>query len=283
MCEPCGIDARSTTLCACFLVVCVLDRLWQVEAARTIAQRGVRLIASVHGVTLPEIVNDSERRNLVGGQLTVTLTDTAAQQRADKRKTVASRLREPAFAAALELHERDRWVWHPSVRDAVDSYLNGEPSLAELLVPGRGEAVFALPEKDSFSYCLECGRLNKLCAKHEPPPADPQEEKRGGERIGRRGAQGTQFSGRCYNCNRSGHMRMHCPERGGRAGGQPHHPQFGGGGGGSHHGGLTPVGAFGVAALPVQHHHYGGAAAAAVPGIQALPMASMLAFNGGPG
>ena len=37
------------------------------------------------------------------------------------------RLREPAFDQAIELHERERWVLHPSVREAVDAYYSGEP------------------------------------------------------------------------------------------------------------------------------------------------------------
>lgn len=47
---------------ACAFINAVCDEIStpeEVEAARTIAQRGVRLIASVHGSTLPEIVNDS--------------------------------------------------------------------------------------------------------------------------------------------------------------------------------------------------------------------------------
>ena len=66
------------------------------------------LIATIHASTLPELVNCKERGALVGGQHTVTLADAAAAQRADKRKSVQKRLREPVFAAALELHERER-------------------------------------------------------------------------------------------------------------------------------------------------------------------------------
>jgi hypothetical protein len=81
-------------------------------------------------------VNDGERRNLVGGQSNVTLTDVAAQKRPDHRKSVAIRLREPPFCQAIELHERDRWMWHPSVRDAVDAYYSGEPSKVGVRVCG---------------------------------------------------------------------------------------------------------------------------------------------------
>jgi len=46
----------------------------EVEAARTIAQRGVQLIATVHGRTLPELIMCKERGNLVGGIASVTLS-----------------------------------------------------------------------------------------------------------------------------------------------------------------------------------------------------------------
>jgi hypothetical protein len=72
----------------------------QVEAARSIAQRGVRLIATIHGDTLPEILNCRERGSLLGGQTSVTLSDSAAAQRADRRKTVQKRhvQHHPAFS-----------------------------------------------------------------------------------------------------------------------------------------------------------------------------------------
>lgn len=184
----------------------------EVEAARSIAQRGVRLIASVHGGTLPELIADGERRNLVGGQGNVTLTDSAAERRPDRRKSVAVRLREPPFGAALELHGRERWVWHACVREAVDAFLSGEPSRAELIEPGRRISAWAVPEADAFSYCLECGRLDTPCAKHAPKPPPPlaQHVNRGG---GAFGGGNRQFSGSCYGCGEMGHIRANCRNR----------------------------------------------------------------------
>ncbi|KAG1671870.1 hypothetical protein FOA52_003437 [Chlamydomonas sp. UWO 241] len=199
----------------------------EVEAVRSISQRGVRLIATVHGTTLPELVNDGERRNLVGGQSNVTLTDAAAQQRADKRKSVAVRLREPAFEQAIELHERDRWVWHPNMREAVDGYYSGEPVKVFVLEPGRVLAAFALPTEDRFEYCLECGRLGRLCAAHAlthgaaPAPAPEGAYGAGGGGAGRpnrrggggggRAGMGGQRGGVCHGCGLPGHHRFECP------------------------------------------------------------------------
>jgi hypothetical protein len=60
------------------------------------------------GDTMPEIMNCKERGLLLGGMTSVTLSDGAAAQRADRRKTVQKRLREPVFQTVLELHERER-------------------------------------------------------------------------------------------------------------------------------------------------------------------------------
>jgi len=173
----------------------------EVEAARTISQRGVRLVATVHGVTLPELINCNERSMLVGGQHSVTLGEAAAAKRADKRKTVSKRLREPVFTEALELHAREKWFYHPSVVSAVDSYMEGEPCDAEELTPGKATAVAAVPRDGGFDYCLECG-LGDPCAQHRAEPS----ARAGGY---------MQRSGACHSCGQPGHFSRNCTWRGG--------------------------------------------------------------------
>ena len=63
----------------------------EVDAAKTIAQRGVQLIATVHGTTLPELLHCRERGDLLGGSQTVTLSGRQAELRHDKRKQVLKR------------------------------------------------------------------------------------------------------------------------------------------------------------------------------------------------
>ena len=46
----------------------------QAQAARTIVGRGVRLIATVHGKSLANVINDPERSLLLGGITKVTLS-----------------------------------------------------------------------------------------------------------------------------------------------------------------------------------------------------------------
>eukprot|EP00567_Pseudictyota_dubia_P014367 CAMPEP_0197444422 /NCGR_PEP_ID=MMETSP1175-20131217/9910_1 /TAXON_ID=1003142 /ORGANISM="Triceratium dubium, Strain CCMP147" /LENGTH=503 /DNA_ID=CAMNT_0042975203 /DNA_START=281 /DNA_END=1792 /DNA_ORIENTATION=+ len=138
----------------------------EVEAARTISQRGVQLIATVHGRTLPELIMCKERGNLVGGMASVTLSGIEAERRFDKRKQVQKRARDPVFTAALELHSRSNWIYHKNVKDVVDSYFEGQPVDAQLLVPGKAVAVAAIPGEGTFEYCVACG-VNGTCSSHK--------------------------------------------------------------------------------------------------------------------
>jgi stage III sporulation protein SpoIIIAA len=130
----------------------------EVEAARTMAQRGVQIIASVHGSTLAELAHCNERGILVGGQMTVTLSDAAAAVRADRMKNVLKRAREPVFGCALELHEREHWIFHECVKQVLDHYYANELSAAQSLTPGIRREVGVLPQLDSMVYCSKCVR-----------------------------------------------------------------------------------------------------------------------------
>jgi len=105
----------------------------------------VALIATVHGETLPEIINCEERGSLIGGCATVTLSGHEAERRFDKRKQVQKRARDTVFKAALELQHRSQWIFHENVKDAVDVYLEGEPCNAQELRPGKAVAVASIP------------------------------------------------------------------------------------------------------------------------------------------
>jgi len=127
----------------------------EVDAAKTIAQRGVQLIATVHGTTLPELLHCRERGDLLGGSQTVTLSGRQAELRHDKRKQVLKRGKEPVFNAAIELHSRTRWIYHPNIKLAVDAYLEGDYCDAQQLEPGMAIACTCIPGDGSFEYSTE--------------------------------------------------------------------------------------------------------------------------------
>jgi hypothetical protein len=128
----------------------------EVFAANTIAQRGVQLIATIHGTTLPEILHCRQRGILLGGTKSVTISGREAERRHDKQKQVLKRAKEPIFHAAIELHSRTRWIYHPLIKEAVDTYLEGETCDAQQLEPGRAIACMSIPADGCFEYSTDC-------------------------------------------------------------------------------------------------------------------------------
>ena len=100
-------------------------------AARTIAERGVQLIATAHGNTLDNLLQNPTLSDLVGGIQAVTLSDEEARRRGT-RKTVLERKAPPTFDTLVEIQERDRLAVHHDVANVVDRFLRGVPIVPEL-------------------------------------------------------------------------------------------------------------------------------------------------------
>jgi stage III sporulation protein SpoIIIAA len=100
-------------------------------AARTIAERGVQLIATAHGNTLDNLMQNPTLSDLVGGIQAVTLGDDEARRRGT-RKTVLERKAPPTFEVLVEIQERDRLAVHHDVAHVVDMSLRGLPLRPEL-------------------------------------------------------------------------------------------------------------------------------------------------------
>jgi len=93
-------------------------------AARTIAERGVQLIATAHGNTLDNLLQNPTLCDLIGGIQAVTLSDEEARRRGTQ-KTVLERKAPPTFDVVIEIQEKDRLAVHHSVAQVVDRFLRG--------------------------------------------------------------------------------------------------------------------------------------------------------------
>lgn len=96
----------------------------EAAAARTIAERGVQLVATAHGNTLENLVLNPTLSDLVGGVHTVTLSDEEARRR-HTQKTVSERKAPPTFDVVVEMVGRDEVLVHGDTAEAVDRLLAG--------------------------------------------------------------------------------------------------------------------------------------------------------------
>lgn len=113
------------------IVIDEIGRELEAIAARTIAERGVQLIGTAHGISLENLLLNPTLSDLVGGIESVTLSDEEARRRGTQ-KTVLERRAPPTFDVLIEIQDRQRLVVHHDVASAVDAYLRGRPLGAEL-------------------------------------------------------------------------------------------------------------------------------------------------------
>ena len=113
----------------------------EAAAARTIAERGVQLIATAHGNTLDNLIMNPTLSDLVGGIQTVTLGDQEARYRGTQ-KSVLERKAPPTFDVVIEIQGWDKLAVHDNVSQVVDQWLRGFPISPEVRTMGaNGEVV----------------------------------------------------------------------------------------------------------------------------------------------
>ncbi|CAN6558232.1 unnamed protein product [Malus baccata var. baccata] len=93
-------------------------------AASTIAQRGIQLVATAHGVTIENLIMNPSLEMLVGGIQSVTLGDEEASRRG-VQKTVQERKGPATFSCAVEIISKDELRVHCSLETTVDAILSG--------------------------------------------------------------------------------------------------------------------------------------------------------------
>ena len=119
-------------------------------AARTIAERGVQLIATAHGNTLDNLIMNPTLSDLVGGVQSVTLGDDEARRRGSQ-KTVLERKAPPTFDAVVEIQSWEQVAVHDEVSTVVDTWLRGYPVSPEARWLGEsGEVMKAREVKPTF-------------------------------------------------------------------------------------------------------------------------------------
>ena len=103
----------------------------EANAARTIAERGVQLVATAHGNELENLLLNPTLSDLVGGIQTVTLGDLEARRR-KSQKTVLERNAPPTFDIVVEIQGRDTVNIHADVATTIDKMLRKQSIPSEI-------------------------------------------------------------------------------------------------------------------------------------------------------
>ncbi len=100
-------------------------------AARTIAERGVQLVATAHGNTLENLILNPTLSDLIGGIQTVTLGDEEARRRGTQ-KSILERKAPPTFDLVVEIQNWDQVAVHDDVATVVDAILRGQAATPQV-------------------------------------------------------------------------------------------------------------------------------------------------------
>ncbi|CAI9787720.1 unnamed protein product [Fraxinus pennsylvanica] len=107
--------------------VIVIDEIGtklEAMAASTIAQRGIQLVATAHGVTIENLVMNPALEMLVGEVQSVTLGDEEASRRG-VQKTVLERKGPSTFSCGVEIISKTELRVHRNLDATVDALLSG--------------------------------------------------------------------------------------------------------------------------------------------------------------
>ena len=152
--------------------VIIIDEMSTVDealAARTIAERGVQLIATAHGNTLENLISNPSLSDLIGGTQAVTLGDVEARRRRSQ-KTVIERKQRPTFNVIVEINDWNNVGVHRNTAAVVDDILRGYAARPELRWLGNDGGL--QQEKGNYDAGANANdnRLDNLPPEPEPEP-----------------------------------------------------------------------------------------------------------------
>lgn len=131
-----------------YLIVDEIGTQAEAEAAWSISQRGVKLVATCHGECLAQLLQNKELNLLVGGATQAFLSNEERRLRNKIRKTVLERPHASPFEFVAELSNRNSAFVYHNVNKAVDLILNDENAKSHADI--CGEVDLSRPIPSSF-------------------------------------------------------------------------------------------------------------------------------------
>ena len=121
------------------IIIDEIGRELETLAARTIAERGVQLVATAHGNNLENLILNPTLADLIGGIQAVTLGDEEARRRGTQ-KTILERKAPPTFDSVVQIQSWNRVAVHMDVAKTVDAMLRRRPAAPDLRwIDSRGQ------------------------------------------------------------------------------------------------------------------------------------------------
>jgi stage III sporulation protein SpoIIIAA len=144
------------------IIIDEIGRQQEAAAARTIAERGVQLVGTAHGITLENLLMNPTLSDLVGGIESVTLSDEEARRRGTQ-KSVLERRAPPTFDVLIEILDRQRVAVHHDVAASVDALLRGRALAAEIRYRDEsGQVRIEAPASPPAEKRLAAAGMNRL-------------------------------------------------------------------------------------------------------------------------
>jgi hypothetical protein len=150
----------------------------EAAAARTIAERGVQLVATAHGYTLENLIKNPMLSDLIGGIQSVILGDDEAKLRGTQ-KTVLERRNAPTFDVIVEIREKELVAVYRDTRVAVDSFLKGERVIPDLRrQDASDEPQLSVADLDGLDDAVDAAdeQIRLVLRDHEVRECEPQSE-----------------------------------------------------------------------------------------------------------
>lgn len=117
----------------------------ETRAAKTIAERGVQLVATAHGYNLENLMNNPVLSHLIGGIQSVVLGDEEAKFRGSN-KSVLERKGPPTFDVVIEIRSREIFAIYNPVALFIDGQLKGDPIDPEIRTRKSGGNVTVIQQ-----------------------------------------------------------------------------------------------------------------------------------------
>jgi stage III sporulation protein SpoIIIAA len=151
------------------IIIDEIGRELEAAAARTIAERGVQLVGTAHGISLENLLQNPTLADLVGGIQAVTLSDEEARRRGTQ-KTVLERMAPPTFDVVIEILDWQHLAVHHDVAASVDALLRGRSRPPEIRYRDESGHVRIEQASPPAHFEPEAAPFQIQAASTTPPP-----------------------------------------------------------------------------------------------------------------